>query len=81
MEKLDKNRLYHGYYLIEDPDLIKLCERNTLNACKKCALQDYCEEIADTMNRIEYVLCIDGIKDKKYKNEHPNSYFKKIEFI
>ena len=24
-------------------------------------------------------LCIDGIKDKKYKNEHPNSYFKKIE--
>ena len=80
MEKLDENRLYKGgYYLIEDPNLLKASNRNILNVCDKCVLKKQCEEIADTMNRIEYVLCIDGIKDKKYKNEHPNSYFKKIE--
>lgn len=78
MEKLDENRIYQGYYLIEDPNLLNTCNRNILNACKKCLLQKQCEEIADTLNRIDYVLCIDSIKDKKYKNEHPNSYFKKI---
>ena len=75
-QNMDKNRIYNGYYLNEwdGPSLF-------IGACNFCELSDECDRLADELNNIEYCMCLSKgiIKDIKYKLEHPDAYFKKIE--
>ena len=74
--EIDHNRLYHGYYLDEYEHGLQYINSN---ACIECELEEHCDQIADELNLIEYCLCIDGIKDKEYKEKYPDAYFKKID--
>ena len=46
--------------------------------CFLCELSDECDNISDDLNCVEYCICLDGIKDKTFKKNHPDSYFKRI---
>lgn len=79
--ELDKTRIYHGY-ILEDPGERFAKEYighqlGTIHPCDLCDLNKHCAEIADTLNHIEYCLC--SMVNKKYKEEHPNAHFVKIE--
>ena len=65
----DKTREFHGYFLDE-------WEGNNIDPCKLCELSNQCDEIADTLNHIEYCLCLSV--NKKYKEKHPFAFFKKL---
>ena len=74
--KFDPNRLYHGYYL--DKYEKGLFDKK-IDPCDRCEISDICDRIADDLNCIEYCICLDGIKDKEYKDKYPESYFKKVD--
>lgn len=71
--ELDKNRIFDKYYF-------DVYENNisTSESCSKCALSDLCDEMADTLNNIAYLLCEHTIKDKTFKLRFNNAYFKKL---
>ena len=72
--KINKNRLYNGYYLNEWNNDLKQ------SACELCELTDECDKLADELNQIEYCMCLSKgiIKDTEYKLKHNKAYFKKI---
>lgn len=81
MKKIDKNRLYHGFYL-EEWGVKKIDGEYQLgnHPCFLCELSDECDRLADDLNDIEYCICLSEgcIKDIKYKVEHKDAYFKNI---
>lgn len=74
--KINNNRILKlkdgDYYLIEDKE-IPLDE-----ICNHCALTNFCDEISDNLNRIDYFLCHEMVKDTKYAKRHKHSYFIKL---
>lgn len=70
MNNLDKRRIYHGYYLDDYPI------KEGKDPCELCELNKHCDEIADTLNQIEYCICLS--LNKKYKKEHAKAFFKQI---
>jgi len=78
MMKIDEKRIVkikgETYYLKENKkvSLGKICDH--------CALTEFCDELADNLNRIDYFACHDLVKDgKKWCLKHPRSYFIKLE--
>ena len=71
----DNDRIFKGYILKDDPTLTYFSP----HPCSLCGLEKLCDNMADTLNDIEYCICLKCIKDVNYKKEHPNSYFIKIE--
>ena len=71
-----EDRVFHGYILEDDPNPPSNPKKTY--PCCKCELDSLCDRIADDLNHMEYCICLNGIKDKNYKKNHPNSYFKKI---
>ena len=67
---MKENRKFGEYYL--DEYSIKESE----NPCHLCELTDKCDQIADDLNKIDYCICLEYAK--KYKETHPNAYYKKI---
>ena len=78
MKNIDKDRLYHGFYLCEWEHGL---EHIGKEACMLCELCDECDRLADDLNKIEYCMCLSKgvIKDTEYKKKYPDAYFKKIE--
>lgn len=72
---IDPNRIYHNLYYLDDYDI----DISDQDPCELCDLSIQCDRISDELNLIEYCLCIDGIKDKEYKEKYPDAYFKKID--
>ena len=79
---MDKNRIYNGYYL-NDWGVNKIDGAHQLccHPCDLCELSEDCDKLADDLNNIEYCMCLSKgiIKDKQYKLEHPDAYFKHVE--
>lgn len=70
--KYNPRQVYHKYYLNDWDEESKV----KFNPCDKCEVGDICDEIADTINNIEYCICLSKPSYKKYKESHPRSYFK-----
>lgn len=76
MSKIYKQeRIWDNYYL--DQYECGLCDIG-VNPCDKCDLCDICDEMADTLNNIEYCICLSKPEMKAYKETYKDAYFKMI---